>query len=846
MSTHRSDTSWGLSPILLAVVVVLMGLSASFASWLSLEAAQRAHTQGIERQAVDLAQRVFAHVEARSLDLDPALGQDLAEAIALDPNVVYSRVLKADGRVVAERILADVRPPPTSESERQSTMPAILRHGLREGGAGIVDAVVPIGLLDLRGASERLVMQGDGTSVGAVLGYVQIGLDSTAEPLSTTTREDASFLLRAAAIALAALMLTAWCAVQWLAGPIRKLQLATLEIAAGNFDASLPVDSHGFVGEISRGLSSMLGRINAYRSELSQHREQLEERVASRTAQLEARTSEAEELAERANAANVAKSHFLANMSHEIRTPMNGVIGMSELLSATSLDDRQNEYVSALRSSASDLLALINDILDFSKVEAGRLEIERVPFSIAEIVDELAAEYDPRACEQGLEFHRSLDEQLPAILQSDPLRLRQILRNLVDNAFKFTDSGSVAIRVMLADFDPDVRPKSGDVVTLEFSVRDTGIGIDPSRHACVFEEFTQADESHTRRHGGTGLGLAIVKRLAALLGGEVGFESRPQHGSRFWARLPVEVVDPTALGRVESKPVVQRSATEKAARGAGHRVLVAEDNRVNQAVAQEMLAQLGCEVAVAPDGANAVQRFSEGGLDLIFMDCQMPVMDGLEATRRIRALEAERGDARIPIVALTAHVMDISRDACFEAGMDDYVTKPFSSAMLEAVLDGHLDERPREPMSDAAERSAASGRLAAESAGQVEPAVREATDDVPVLDETALLDLSSLVDGDDGFLASLIDTFLERSAELREAIAEAIEQDDATDLGRSAHELASSSAQLGGARLSQAARMVESESRSRGTTAFARAKEVLDELDAFSRALGERKGRLDV
>lgn len=366
-----------------------------------------------------------------------------------------------------------------------------------------------------------------------------------------------------------------------------------------------------------------------------------------------------------ADTANRLKSDFLATVSHEIRTPLNGVLGLARLLLKEQLRPQQAEYGRLILGSAESLLALIDDVLDYSKIEAGRLSVEDCAFDLRALLGELHSIHHLRASEKSLFFTTDIADDVPAWVMADPTRLRQILNNLLGNALKFTQYGSVSL---------GVRRNAGPTgETLEIAVSDTGIGIAPDQQSLLFNRFSQADASTTRRFGGTGLGLAIARQLAQLMGGEITLQSQMGAGSVFSLHLPLRPAQPVAVEA--APPAAQQDAIDA-------RILVVEDNATNQVVAKGLLWHLGYRsVTVANDGMEALRCWSEGRFDLILMDCQMPVMDGFQATRELR----RRGCAA-PIVALTANAVQGDRDRCLASGMDDYLTKPIDPVALEATM----------------------------------------------------------------------------------------------------------------------------------------------------------------
>ena len=382
----------------------------------------------------------------------------------------------------------------------------------------------------------------------------------------------------------------------------------------------------------------------------------------------------AKELAEQASA---TKSAFLANMSHEIRTPMNGVLGMTAMLQETPLSDIQKDYVQTIRSSGDALLTVIDDILDYSKIEAGMMTIESSPFDIRALFKDVQRLMQFRANQKNLLLSLRVTDAVPQIVLGDSVRVRQILLNLIGNAIKFTDQGSVEVLALLTHHE-------GDLFTIRIEVSDTGIGIAEDKIGRLFKSFSQVDDSTTRRFGGTGLGLSISKRLAELMKGEMGASSAEGQGSVFWFTLLVQAA--------EEQPVTLTRATETVQNLPPATILLVEDNLVNQKVAAAMLGKLGYKPTIANNGKEALALMQEQDYDLIFMDCQMPVMDGFEATRAIRAGIAGGNNTQLTVIALTANAMKEDKDACYAAGMSDYLAKPLQMPLLIAMLKKHLVE----------------------------------------------------------------------------------------------------------------------------------------------------------
>lgn len=711
--------------------------------------------------------------------------------------------------------------------------------------------------------------------------------------------------------------------------PMRRLRQGVQRLSEGDLGYRIGLDPHTELGEVATAFDDMATRLQDREREL----------VAQ---------SVLREAKEAAETANQAKSEFLAVMSHEIRTPLNGVIGMAELLLGTDLNQQQQRFANTILGSGRTLLAIINDILDFSKIEAGRLDLEVVPFDPRALIEDTAALLAPRAHEKGLDLISDLPLELPVTIHSDPVRIRQLLINLVGNAIKFTERGEVLIRLRVLTAHAQPR--------MYCEVQDTGIGIPKEAQAKIFDSFTQADSSTNRRYGGTGLGLAISKRLARIMGGEIGVDSTLEVGSRFWFTValhqPVESVRPQWLVQEEllhgkrvlivddnttNREILQHQVTlwgmsnEAAEDGHGAlallkdtalpaedfdvaildlrmpgmdglelarrirmdlklsrlkvlllasggganldpahianagvqtvlhkplrqaelysalcrlirgddgvsrrpgmftpyasrlrgRVLVAEDNPVNQEMALAVLENLGCQVDVTANGQEAVEAVIKTEYDLVLMDCQMPVLDGFAATMAIRHWEWEQGRSPLPIVALTANVIKGFREQCLAAGMDDYLGKPFEQSQLVAILERWLPKSEAStpppaasPVSDPnSKRSQRPVVVAVNSASlrpepasvrsnrpslRLEPASVRSNRLIDPLDRTALVQIRALQrPGSTDLTSKIINLYLDTSPDLIAKIRDAAVQRDSTNLWQAAHSLKSSSANLG-------------------------------------------------
>ena len=457
--------------------------------------------------------------------------------------------------------------------------------------------------------------------------------------------------------------------IHLMARPLSLLQDGITSVRDGRLEPVQISRTGDEIEFLAESFNQMIEELARSRKELLQNQEQLEDRIKERTQQLEIAM-------QNALAASEAKSEFLANISHELRTPMNGILGMMDIVLNTDLNPEQKDHLQTAQSCAYSLLALLNDVLDLSKIEAGRMVLEKIPFDLRELVADSTKAQSMLAAQKGIALRCVIDETLPKRMIGDPLRIRQILVNLLSNAAKFTDHGWIELRMRRAPLTPD-----GGKLMLVIEVADTGMGIAPEKLPTIFDKFTQADSSISRRFGGSGLGLAITKVLAEMHGGGINVRSELGRGSTFTVTVECGAI-PAPVEQEHLRDLPERNGARLSPPGAS--ILLVEDNAVNQKLVASILLKRGYQVEVTSNGREALSALARQNFQLVLMDVQMPELDGLETTRMIRK---ERRWSELPIVAMTARAMNGDREGCLAAGMNAYISKPVHSAHLLSIVE---------------------------------------------------------------------------------------------------------------------------------------------------------------
>ncbi len=650
-------------------VVVLLILASVVPSALTIVSQNRLLLDNLRGKAAATANTVaIAASDALAAGDEDSLLRVVATLVHEDPQVSSALIADAAGKVLARH-----------KRDDGGTAPEVI---------GPPPEVTTICEVALEGGTPALCVTAPILVSGEPRGLFQAEI-----PLSLLEREMMAAVVRVLVIGILFLFVGAVGSARFvatIAHPIERLASLAAEVARGNFQVHCGFRSRDELGVLGDAFDHMTSQLSLAMARLRDY-----------SSSLEAQTKDLAAARDAALESVRVKSRFVANMSHETRTPLSGVIGMTDILLETELTPEQKDFAETIRGSAQAMLAIVNDILDFSRLEAGKLKLESTDFDLRGLTDDLGKLLAGQARAKGLALTFLLPDVFPVLLKGDPGRLRQVFLNLLGNAIKFTDRGEVAVRVFR---DAETH---GDIA-LRVEVSDTGVGIPPEAQARLFQAFSQVDDSAARKRGGAGLGLAISRQLVELMGGRIGVSSEPGNGSTFWFTLSLEKSaagtpqprkgpegaagagpSPLQVGGAEPEGREATAADRSPALGSVH-VLVAEDNAVNQRIAVKLLGKLGCRVDVAANGREAVEKSAATSYDIVFMDCQMPELDGFQATAEIRR---SQGGNRVPIVALTANAMPEDRQRCLAAGMDDYLPKPVKLEDLRAAMERHAAGR---------------------------------------------------------------------------------------------------------------------------------------------------------
>jgi len=777
--TIRHGMRWKLMVAMVSMIVtmvVLLTLLQVTAQRDSLKGAMARHSSFLDEQmnkrASKAAHQMSGHVQNLISTHRLALASKFLQDVVRDINDLrYVILMQGDipkvaigtnlDKALKQHILSG------SVSDFAAAQHKSMHHHFEIGTHAFIEVVVPITIKNKQWGVLRLGFSLD--ALNAMLAKSQTYIDGEIERAVIQASLTALLFLVLGALAVF------YLASRW-TRPIQKLVHFSHELAGGDFSATphISIRSDDEIGLLVAALEEMADSLRHSYAQMEDHSHILEEKVEKRTHELAAAR-------DKALAAAQAKSDFLANMSHEIRTPMNAVIGMAHLALDGAKGRQQRDYLNKILTASETLLIIINDILDFSKVEAGKLHLEAVDFHLAQTLDNVASVNAIAANVKGLSLLFDYPPDLPP-LHGDSMRLGQVLLNLVNNAVKFTEQGQVQVSV-------DVLEQSDSDIDLQFSVRDSGIGMSEDQLSNLFQAFSQADTSITRQYGGTGLGLAICKQLVELMHGDIEVASEPSAGSCFSFRIRFELGNADTLVAPQAYTPVPADALQSLH---GTRLLLVEDNEINQQVAEGLLARVGVRLHIVHNGQQAIEAVLSDVFDGVLMDMQMPVMDGLEATRFIRA-DGQFND--LPIIAMTANAMPGDREKCLQAGMNDHVSKPVDPNLLYATLIRWI----RKSQLHAAEHVPSSFSATADNA-----------QDFTGLSGIDVLDGLKHMAGDQSLYGKVLMKFHTSQAGTLQGIRAALEADDRREAMHLAHALKGVAGNVGANALYEAATRLES------------------------------------